>query len=424
VAAVNILMMTNTYLPHVGGVARSVESYSTWLRSRGQNVLVAAPRFEGSPQRESGVVRIPAVQHFNGSDFSVPLPITRALHRAVEQFQPDIVHSHHPFLLGDTALRISAELDLPIVFTHHTLYEKFTHYVPLDSPGMARFAVELATSYANLCDAVIAPSESVAALLHERGLRSRVEVVPTGVDLGRFAEADGAEFRCARQIPARAITVGHVGRLAAEKNLAFLADALSRYAERDPRVHVLIVGEGAEAERFRAVFAERAVGDRLHLVGVLEGATLADAYRAMDVFAFTSRSETQGLVLAEAMAAGVPVVAIDASGAREVVRDRFNGRLLVSEAVEDFVAALAWVVAARRTLSAGARRTAAVFSIDRTGERTLALYRDLASAAHSHPVDGHAGWSELRRRLREEWKLAAHRAQSLARSLDSPSVVP
>ena len=131
----NILMMTNTYLPHVGGVARSVDSCATWLRSRAHRVLIGAPRFEGAPRREPGVVRIPAIQHFNGSDFSVPLPITRALHRAVERFRPDLVHSHHPFLLGDTALRIAAEFDLPIVFTHHTLYERFTHYVPLDSPS-------------------------------------------------------------------------------------------------------------------------------------------------------------------------------------------------------------------------------------------------------------------------------------------------
>jgi glycosyltransferase involved in cell wall biosynthesis len=421
---VNVLMMTNTYLPHVGGVARSVDSCAAWLRSRAQRVLIGAPRFEGAPRREPGVVRIPAIQHWNGSDFSVPLPVTRALHRAVERFGPELVHSHHPFLLGDTALRIAAEFDLPIVFTHHTLYEHFTHYVPLDSPRMERFAIELATSYANLCDLVFAPSESVAAILHERGVHARVEVVPTGVDLARFAAADGAAFRRARDISAQAVVVGHVGRLAAEKNLAFLADALAKFAAADARAHVLIVGDGPEAPQIRARFAERGLGARLHLVGVLQGEPLAAAYRAMDVFAFASKSETQGLVLAEAIAAGVPVVAIDAPGAREVVRDRINGRLLCSETLDDFLAALAWVVGTRETLRAGALRTAGEFSIDRTGERTLALYQDLVENSHERVARDHKAWSELRRRLRKEWNLATHRAQSLARSWEAPKVLP
>ena len=318
------------------------------------------------------------------------------------------MHSHHPFLLGDTALRIAAEFDLPIVFTHHTLYEHFTHYVPLDSPRMERFAVELATSYANLCDIVFAPSESLAAILRERGVRSRVAVVPTGVDLARFAAADGAAFRRARDIPAEAIAVGHVGRLAAEKNLAFLANALAKFAAVDPRVHVLIAGDGPEAPQIRSRFAECGLGDRLHLVGVLQGDPLAAAYRAMDVFAFSSRTETQGLVLAEAMAAGVPVVAIDAPGAREVVRDRLNGRLLFSETVDDFVAALVWVVGARESLRAGALETAGGFSIDRTGERGLALYQELVQSSHTRATRDHRAWSEVRRRLRAG--MAARRA--------------
>jgi glycosyltransferase involved in cell wall biosynthesis len=370
------------------------------------------------------VVRVPAIQRFNGSDFSVPLPITRALHRAVERFRPDLVHSHHPFLLGDTALRIAAAFDLPIVFTHHTRYEHFTHYVPLDSPRMERFAVELATSYANLCDLVFAPSQSLAAMLGERGVRSRVEVVPTGVDLARFAAADGGAFRRARDIPAEAIAVGHVGRLAAEKNLAFLADALAKFAAVDPRVHVLIAGDGPEAPQIRARFGERGLGERLHLVGVLQGDPLAAAYRAMDVFAFASRTETQGLVLAEAMAAGVPVVAIEAAGASEVVRDRINGRLLSSENVEDFAAALAWVAGARETLRAGALATAGEFSIDRTGERALGLYRELVQSPRVRAPRDQRAWSEVRRRLQQEWRLAAHRAQSVARSWESPRSLP
>ena len=115
-----ILMFTNTFTPHVGGVARSVQQFTAEFRRAGHEVLTVAPIFPGTPSDEPNVVRIPAVQEFNGSDFSVPVPIPGYLWTEIDDFKPDIIHTHHPFLLGDTALRVSSRLDVPVVFTHHT----------------------------------------------------------------------------------------------------------------------------------------------------------------------------------------------------------------------------------------------------------------------------------------------------------------
>jgi glycosyltransferase involved in cell wall biosynthesis len=131
----NLLMMTNTYSPFVGGVARSVESFTEEFRRRGHRVMVVAPASPGAHKSEADVLRIPAIQKFNGSDFSLRLPVPGFLFSALEKFRPDVVHSHHPYLLGDTALRISALRNVPLVFTHHSMYEKFTHYVSGDSQG-------------------------------------------------------------------------------------------------------------------------------------------------------------------------------------------------------------------------------------------------------------------------------------------------
>jgi len=145
----NILMVTNTFTPHVGGVARSVQSYCDAFRQLGHKVLVIAPHFEGAPEHEPDVLRFPAIEHFHGSDFSVPLPAPVGLQSRLDDFAPDIVHSHHPFLLGDTALRAAAKRQLPMVFTHHTMYERYTHYLPIDSERVRRFAIELAVGYCN-----------------------------------------------------------------------------------------------------------------------------------------------------------------------------------------------------------------------------------------------------------------------------------
>ncbi len=141
----NILMMTNTYLPHTGGVARSVAWFSEEYRRQGHRVLVVAPTFPHAPAEEPDVIRLPAIQNFNGSDFSVRLPAPGLLVGALDRFEPEIVHSHHPFLTGDTALRVASSRNLPLVFTHHTMYEHYTHYVPGDSPPLRRLSERLAT---------------------------------------------------------------------------------------------------------------------------------------------------------------------------------------------------------------------------------------------------------------------------------------
>ncbi|TCK18646.1 glycosyltransferase involved in cell wall biosynthesis [Thiogranum longum] len=405
----NIVMLTNTFIPHVGGVARSVSAFTAEYRRRGHRVLVVAPEFDNQPADEMDVVRVPAIQHFNGSDFAAPLPGFSLLGEELDVFQPDIVHAHHPYLLGMTALRIARYRKLPLVFTHHTRYEQYTHYVPLDSPAFRRFVIELATRYANLCDQVFAPSESIAALLRERDVQAPIAVVPTGVDVVHYAQGDGAGFRSDCGIPAEAFVVGHLGRLAPEKNLEFLAGAVVHFLKSAPDAHFLLVGKGPSESTIRTVFEAADLTDRLHIAGILQPAETADAYHAMDVFAFTSKSETQGMVLTEAMAAGVPVVGLDAPGVREVVRDQCNGRLLREENIEAFAAGLQWVAAlseeGRQKLRQGARETAEAFSMPRVADKALGHYQALREKSYITRADEYEQWQRIVDRIKAEWDI-------------------
>lgn len=415
----NIVMLSNTYAPHVGGVARSIEAFSRQYRQLGHKVLVVAPEFDNMPAKEQNVLRIPALQHFNGSDFSMVLPVSGLLTDRLDAFQPDIVHAHHPFLLGMTALRIARYRQLPLVFTHHTLYERFTHYVPGDSPALRHFAIELATRYANLADRVFAPSESIAALLGKRGVQTPIDIVPTGVELARFSQGNGIGFRQQLGIPGQAFLVGHLGRLAPEKNLSFLAKSVSQFIGKHiagkgevkscPEIHFLVVGAGPSEANIRNIFTEAGLAKRLHIVGVLTGQTLADAYHAMDVFAFSSTSETQGMVLTEAMAAGKPVVALDAPGAREVVQDTCNGRLLKEQTTSAFAAALQWVAEQppekKQVLTQSARDTAKQFSMTNTAALALHCYADLCNQKIPvHQQEDHK-WIQLLHLIKTEWEI-------------------
>ncbi|MBA3015957.1 MAG: glycosyltransferase [Proteobacteria bacterium] len=405
----NILMMTNTFTPHVGGVARSIESFTAAYRSKGHQVMVVAPTFENMPADENNVIRIPAIQRFNGSDFSVILPTPGFLSDAIINFQPDIVHVHHPFLIGDTALRIAKQHELPLVFTHHTMYEQYTHYVPGNSTAMKKFIIKLSTSYANLCNLVFAPSASIATILLDRGVVTPIEVVPTGVNLELYEHGNGMGFRSALDIPLTSFVIGHLGRLAPEKNLEFLTMAIAAYLTTDLNARFLVIGSGPSEKIIRSIFKDRNLANRLHIVSRLDHPLLASAYKAMDIFAFASKSETQGMVLTEAMAAGVPVVALNAPGVREVVQDNFNGLLLPTETIHDFSAALRSLALLQKDeflrFKIAAELTARKFSLENSATKALELYESIRNEEFINRQKEYSAWQAITGMISAEWSL-------------------
>jgi glycosyltransferase involved in cell wall biosynthesis len=380
-------------------------------------VRIVAPQFEGAIDSTNRVLRTPAIQHFNGSDFSLRIPVPGLLADFADSFHPDILHSHHPFLLGDAALRLAWSRRLPLVFTHHTMYEQYTHYVPINSDVLKRFVVQMTTDYCNLCTHVIAPSESVANVIQERGVTTPITTIPTGIDVDLYGSSDGGRFRRQFEIAESATVVGHVGRLAAEKNLDYLSEAVGRFLTARPDAVFLVVGCGEARESMERILRDYAEPRQLVFAGKHTGRDLADAYAAMDVFAFSSQSETQGMVLAEAMAAGIAAVALDAPGAREIVRPE-NGLLLDSIAsADEFAAAIGEIAenkARREQLSGGARATAREFSLPNCADRMLALYERLARD-YARSVEMDPGpWDRLLGRLEIEWNLLVEKTSAIA----------
>jgi glycosyltransferase involved in cell wall biosynthesis len=424
----NICMFTNTYLPHVGGVARSVAFFTEDLRKRGHRVLVVAPTFPNDdevPTEEKGVLRVPAIQNFNGSDFSVRIPLPFIINEKIDEFKPEVIHSHHPFLLGYSAVRTAFRRKLPLVFTHHTLYEEYTHYVSSDSKVMKLLAVHLSTEYANLCTRVVAPSESISDLITNRGVNPPITVIPTGVDIDYFRSGNGGDFRRLHDIPMDVPVIGHLGRLAAEKNLEYLCEAVLKALKKIPaEARFLVVGAGPSESLIREMFNKKALEDRLIMAGKLSGPDLADAYKAMDLFVFSSKSETQGMVLVEAMAAGIPVIALDASGTREVVEDNQNGRLLpentssqvFAETIIDFFerarVADSWCKAADDT----ARK----FSRDVSAEKLIRIYQSVREEKLQEQItekDAFDPWDKLLISLKTEWEIISEKAKVIIQTV-------
>jgi len=416
----NILMVTNTYLPIVGGLELSIESFATEYRKRGHRVKIIAPEFDNSPPKELDVIRVPAVKNFNGSKYSIKFPLPVFFSRYLKGFKPDVIHTQHPFLMGDTAVRLAYAHNIPLIFTHHSLYEENIHWMPWAADGLRKFIIGLTTGYANLCDMVIAPSESVAEMIEDHGVKTSVSVIPTGLHLNQYM-GTSRNFREETRIPEKAFVVGYVGRLAEEKNLPFLMRAVTLFLKKEKTALFLVVGSGPMEEAISLHFNDLKLEGQLRFAGEMKGKKLIEAYQAIDVFAFASQSETQGMVLNEAMAAGTPVVAVDAPGVRDIVTDKVNGRLIPTENEEEFSRALSWVFerppAERKILADGAKETAKKYSVEKSATKALEVYEGLKANGAAKRGTKKRSHLPFIRHMSAEWDLFSNFVKATAGAL-------
>jgi len=326
-----VAMFTNNYLPFIGGVPISIERLRLGLMALGHQVLVVAPRYgQEQEESESQVLRLPSLLAWGKHrEFRVANLFTGAAGRRLRAFKPDIIHLHHPFWLGSLGLWLGRRLGVPVVYTYHTRLEHYAHFVPL--PGaLFRNLIShaLIKHFANRCDGVISPTHSTEDYLRMLGVKTPIYVQPTGIDYDRFQRHDPQTSENLQDdlgLAGKKVLVS-VSRLSSEKNIDFLLDAMAHLkTERGDDFHLLIIGEGDERLRLEARIEQLELQRQVSLVGAVPPKRMADYYQLGDVFVFASKSETQGMVVLEAMAAGLPVVALRSSGIEDLVKDGENG---------------------------------------------------------------------------------------------------
>jgi glycosyltransferase involved in cell wall biosynthesis len=398
-----VLLTTESYLPYLSGVTVSVDALARGLGAGGHEVLVLAPRPAaeaspadvGSPGPSPRYAWLPSYQlpgiAPEGYRMPIPLPWTQAMEDAA-RFRPDVVHAHSPFVTGLLARRIARAAGAPLLFTHHTRFADYDHYLgPLAGPGAALTDAYL-TRFWRACRAVIAPSSDLAAELRARmlGRSDVVHVISTGVDVEGIRAMAAVDVRHRFGWPGDAIVVASLGRLAPEKSPMTVLGGVSVAASIDDRIRLVVVGGGPSEADLRTRAATNDLAGRVAFTGGLPRLDALAVVAGADLFAFASRTETQGLVLAEALAAGLPAVAIDGPGVRDSVRDGVDGIILPSEPAADRVqrlgralAELATDTPRRAALAARAAADADRFSVARRVEETEALYRSLGARTAS-----------------------------------------
>ncbi len=316
-----ILMVSDVYFPRVNGVSTSIETFRRTLAAQGIEVRLVVPRY-GDEAEESGVVRV-AGRPIPG-DREDRLVGWRAMQHAVLAAAQDcdLIHIQTPFIAHYAGLKAARKLGLPVVATYHTLFEEYLqHYAPfLPASWLKGQARAFSRRQCNALDAVVVPSTAMRQRLEAYGVTTPLHVLPTGIPLAQFARGDGPAFRARHGIPVGQPVALFVGRVAHEKNIGFLLEALLHARRLRPEVLLVVAGEGPAMADLQAQVRALGLHGAVRFIGYLDRQReLPDCYAAADVFVFASRTETQGLVLLEAMAAGLPVIALAEMGTIDIL---------------------------------------------------------------------------------------------------------
>jgi len=381
-----IAIFTESYRPMVNGVSTSVISLKNALCDRGHTVYIFTSRFRGFQDEESQIIRFPSVVTPFERNYPLAIPFVRGFLRRFRETGAEVVHTHSPFVLGGVGMRMAQKCDLPVISTIHTLYHRYTHYAPFMPEKLARFLVtRWVQRYYNRCDALIAPSTPVARLWESQGVISRIEVIPTGVP--PIPLRDRQESRQRFGIPPEAQLLVYVGRLAREKNLDLLFSSFQEISRRFPRCLLMLVGSGPSADFYRQRAHASGLKDRLIFTGFVERDQVGFCYAAADLFVFPSDTDTQALVVCEAMAAGLPSVAVDAYGPSEVVQDGITG-FLVPNRADQFTAKILALLedeSLRHRMSQAARQHSLLYTPEAYATRVLALYESVIQTRKQRP---------------------------------------
>ncbi len=370
----NIAIFSECYEPVVNGVVVSIKTFRRELIARGHTVYVFAPAYKGFRDEDPHVFRFASFKFPRQPDYPLALPFRR-LPPCYPELGVELVHSQSPFALGRLGAKAARRYDVPLVYTFHTMITEYTHYVPLPQPLLRAGARQVIRNYCALADWVIAPTSVIRDYLRELGVRTPIAVIPTGVELPP-ASADARQaVRERYAVPADAWLLVSAGRLAKEKNIGFLLRAFARVAERED-AYLLFLGGGPWEKQSREMARELGIEGRVRLPGFVPHEEVADCLAAGDLFVYASTTDTQAIVVAEALAAGLPAVAVRAFGPAEVIVDGESG-VLVEEDEGRFASEVVRLLndeGERARMSARARERARHFSPKVCCDKLLEVY--------------------------------------------------
>ena len=382
-----ILMISDTYFPRISGVASSIRSFREGLARLGHDVDLLIPAYGVSTSEGLGVFQAPAMRipFYPEERLMTPLGALR-IARYLASRPHDVIHIETPFMAQFWGRQLARKWQVPAILSYHTHFEAYVgHYYPWIPKAAGHHMIRaIARRQCDAVDTVIVPSVAMAEVVAGYGVGTRIQVIPTGIECPPSPKGCGAAFRAYHGIAPKRPLLLYAGRLAPEKNLPFLLEVARRLRLALPDVLLLFAGDGPARPSLEAQTRNLGLTDHVRFLGYLDrDHALQDAYQAADLFVFCSQTETQGMVLLEALAARLPIVAIPALGVADLLAFHKGSR--GSTADPDTFSAECLIILRdpelRARLASEAGHLAARFSRDAMSQRLAKVYETLINEA-------------------------------------------
>lgn len=381
-----IAFFTNCYKPLINGVVSSIVSLKESFEKKGHETFIFAPRVESYQDEEANIFRYHSINLTHRVKYPVAIPLSLRAGQAITAFKPDIIHLHHPFVLSLPAIMYAAKLKIPKVLTIHTQYERYAYYVSPIPHVITNEAIRrIIFNLSDKVDIITTPSQSMKDLIGNYKIKKEVAVIPNAIDIDLFREKDEQEIALLRkelQISPDDIVILYLGRVSLEKNIDKIIKALAII--RDKKIDnfkFIVVGDGTAVKQLNSLADSLGLTEKVKFVGAIEREKVRHYYQIGDIFSFSSTSETFGMVIIEALASGLPVLAVKAPGAVDIITDGLDG-ILVEDDVYQFAEQLENLIKnreLRQELSSNALQTVKRYSSDTISDQVLTLYEKLLS---------------------------------------------
>ncbi|MFC1483180.1 glycosyltransferase [Candidatus Margulisiibacteriota bacterium] len=345
-----ILFITEVYLPYLSGVTVSLATFVKYLARQEHEIAIIAP---GYPQRQYKnvnvedavrdgggnitILRLPSFPSFRYPGFRVALPMKRKMWKFIKEFKPDVIHSQAPFTLGRIGAKFAKKLNVPLFYTFHTMFHDYVHFIPL-IPGFVTvpLMIRYVRNFCHKCSRVVVPTPIVEDVVHTTyNIKTPLVVIPTGVDDDAISTIDRQRIRKGLNLDPADKVLLYCGRLSKEKNIEFLIDAMVPLLEKRPDMRLMIVAGGPLLEFYKKYAIKKKVEKNVIFTGQVTRDVVYDYIAAGDLFVSASKTETQGLVLMEAKAIGIPAIGIAEGGTINMIEDGVDG-FLVQDNINQF----------------------------------------------------------------------------------------
>lgn len=381
-----IALFTDTYPPQVNGVATVVQQTARGLNHLGHETAVvtlsaARKNLPAQPADAFPVIRLPSLPFwgYHGERFTAPLGLTL---KSIKKFQPDLIHVHTPFAVGWEAILCAKHFGLPLVGTHHTFLDHYLKHIKLDFAWTQKLSWQYVAAFYERCDLVLSPSHALSLELLAHGMHQPLQLLPNPVKLDQFqpAATDDTRLECRSRLGLDGQLIAYMGRLSYEKSLDQVLSAFGQVADQLPSAKLLMIGDGPEKEKLKKMASARGLSHRVIFTGALFGQELAQTMAACDVFVTASKSENHPVSVLEAMASGLPVVAVRSGGLPEIVTNGLDGLLVAPDKPAELADGLSSLLAdeaLRLAMAKAARQRALDFGEDKIINDLLAQYQRL-----------------------------------------------